>query len=61
MVLAEAPNGMFQVAKRKARGCRRFSTIRTVLFLLTGKFDFPHITPHVPAHQPCCDLTEPKW
>jgi transposase len=42
----EALNGLFQAAKRKARGYGRFSTIRTVIFLLAGKLDFSKITPH---------------
>jgi len=36
----EALNGLFQAAKRKARGYRRLSTIRTVIFLLAGQLDF---------------------
>jgi transposase len=36
----EAINGLFQAAKRKARGYARFETMRTVLFLITGKLDF---------------------
>lgn len=43
----EALNGLFQAAKRKARGYGRFSTIRTVIFLLAGKLDFSKINPHV--------------
>jgi transposase len=42
----EALNGLFQAAKRKARGYRRFSTIRTVIFLLAGKLDFRALNPH---------------
>jgi len=33
-------------AKRKARGYGRFSTMRTVLFLIAGKLDFTKINPH---------------
>jgi hypothetical protein len=36
----EAINGLFQAAKRKARGYARFETMRTVLFLVAGKLDF---------------------
>jgi transposase len=36
----EALNGLFQAAKRKARGYTRFATMRTVLFLIAGKLDF---------------------
>jgi transposase len=43
----EALNGLFQSAKRKARGYGRFSTIRTVIFLLAGKLDFSKLNPHV--------------
>jgi len=46
----EAVNGLFQAAKRKARGFVRFSTMRTVLFLIAGKLDFSSINPH--ASQP---------
>ena len=35
-----AMNGLFQAAKRKARGYGRFATIRTVTFLIAGKLDF---------------------
>ena len=45
----EAINGLFQVAKRKARGYTRFSTIRTVIFMIAGKLDFPRINPYVAA------------
>ena len=46
----EALNGLFQAAKRRARGCTRMSTIRTVIFLIAGKLDFRVINPH--ATQP---------
>ena len=42
----EALNGVFQAAKRKARGYARFSTMRTVIFLIAGKLDFSSINPH---------------
>ena len=42
----EAINGLFQAAKRKARGYGNFSTIRAVVFLLAGKLDFSKINPH---------------
>jgi transposase len=44
----EAINGLFQAAKRKARGYVRFRTIRTVIFLIAGKLDFSRINPYVP-------------
>jgi len=46
----EAINGLFQAAKRRARGFTRLSTIRTVIFLIAGKLDFHAINPH--AQQP---------
>ncbi len=46
----EAINGLFQAAKRRARGFTRLSTIRTVIFLIAGKLDFHAINPH--ARQP---------
>ena len=42
----EALNGLFQAAKRKARGYRRLSTIRTVIFLMAGKLDFSKLNAH---------------
>lgn len=42
----EALNGLFQAAKRKARGYARFETMRTVLFLIAGKLDFSRFNPH---------------
>jgi transposase len=46
----EALNGLFQAAKRRARGFTRMSTIRTVIFLIAGKLDFRVVNPH--ASQP---------
>jgi transposase len=43
----EAINGLFQAAKRKARGYDRFRTIRTLIFLIAGKLDFSRINPYV--------------
>jgi transposase len=42
----EALNGLFQAAKRRARGFTRMSTIRTVIFLIAGKLDFHGVNPH---------------
>jgi transposase len=42
----EAINGLFQAAKRKARGYTRFTTMRTVLFLVAGKLDFSSLNAH---------------
>ncbi|MDH5428681.1 MAG: ISL3 family transposase [Nitrospirota bacterium] len=42
----EAINGLFQAAKRKARGYTRFTTMRTVIFLIAGKLDFTIFNAH---------------
>ncbi|CAB3809492.1 ISL3 family transposase ISAe1 [Paraburkholderia ultramafica] len=42
----EAINGLFQAARRKARGYARFETMRTVLFLIAGKLDFSAFNSH---------------
>ena len=42
----EALNGLFQAAKRKARGYTRLQTMKTVLFLIAGKLNFSAINPH---------------
>ncbi|KAF7961338.1 transposase [Cupriavidus sp. UYMU48A] len=42
----EALNGLFQAAKRKARGYVSVNTMRTVIFLIAGKLDFSSINPH---------------
>ena len=46
----EAINGLFQAAKRRARGFTRLSTVKTVIFLIAGKLNFHAINPH--ASQP---------
>jgi len=46
----EAINGLFQAAKRRARGFTRIETIKTVIFLIAGNLDFQAINPH--AGQP---------
>ncbi len=46
----EAINGLFQAAKRRARGFTRIDTIKTVIFLIAGNLDFRAINPH--AGQP---------
>lgn len=45
----EAINGLFQAAKRKARGYGRFKTMRTVIFLVAGRLDLTKINPHAVA------------
>jgi transposase len=42
----EALNGLFQAAKRRARGFTRMSTIRTVIVLIAGKLNLRVINPH---------------
>ena len=42
----EALNGLFQAAKRKARGYTTLKTMRTVIFLIAGKLDFHQFNPH---------------
>jgi transposase len=42
----EALNGLFQAAKRRARGFTRLDTIKTVIFLIAGKLDFAALNPH---------------
>src|SRR5438105_5090836 len=42
----EALNGLFQAAKRRARGFTRMDTIKTVIFLIAGKLDFGALNPH---------------
>lgn len=46
----EAINGLFQAAKRRARGFTRIETIKTVVFLIAGNLNFHAINPH--AGQP---------
>ena len=45
----EALNGLFHAAKRKARGYTRFTTMRTVHFLIAEKLDFTSINPMPPS------------
>lgn len=41
----EALNGLFQAAKRNARGYASFRTIRAVIFLIAGKLDYTTVNP----------------
>ncbi len=41
-----ALNGLFLAAKRKARGNTQYSTMQTVLFLITGKLEFLKTNDH---------------
>jgi transposase len=42
----EAINGLFQAAKRKARGYGTFQTMRVVIFLVAGNLNFSAINPN---------------
>jgi transposase len=42
----EALNGLFQAAKRKARGYGNFATMRIVAYLIAGDLDFSAINQH---------------
>ena len=44
----EALNGLFQSAKRKARGYKRFDTICVAFLLIAGKLDFHKLNHHCP-------------
>ena len=48
----EAINGLFQAAKRKARGYTRFKTMRTVIFLISGKLNFSAFNPYIIQNKP---------
>ena len=48
--ILEGFNSIFQAAKSKARGYKKFETIRTIIYLLTGKLDFSKINPYCPTH-----------
>lgn len=47
--ILEGLNSVFQAAKAKARGYKSLETIKTVIYILTGKFDFSKITASVPT------------
>ena len=55
----ETINGLFEAAKRTARGYGRFRTIRMVIFMIAGKLDFSSINPYVTA-QPTLYLNRTK-
>lgn len=46
--LPRSLNGLFQSAKRKARGYKRFDTICVAFLLIAGKLDFHKLNPHCP-------------
>jgi transposase len=45
----EAINGLFQAAKRKARGYGRFQTMRTAVYLVAGNLNFSTVNLHAKA------------
>lgn len=47
--ILEGLNSIIQAAKRKARGYKAHH-FKTMAFLLTGKFNFHAINPHLPTH-----------
>lgn len=42
----EALHGLFQAAKRKARGYASFRTIRAIIYLIAGKLDYTTVNKH---------------
>lgn len=48
--ILEGFNSIFQAAKTKARGYKKTNTIKTVIYILTGKFDFAKINPYYITH-----------
>lgn len=44
--ILEGFNSIFQAAKSKTRGFRLFSTIKAIIYLLTGKLDLSKINPY---------------
>jgi len=47
--ILEGMNSVFQAAKAKARGYGTIETIKTIIYLLTGKFDFRQVNPALPT------------
>ena len=48
--ILEGFNSIFQAAKAKARGYKRFDTVKAIIYLLTGKLDFSKINPYYVTH-----------
>lgn len=48
--ILEGFNSIFQAAKAKARGYKKTSTIKTIIYILTGKLDFSIINPYYSTH-----------
>ena len=42
----ETLNSLFQTAKSKARGYRRWLTLRTIILLIAGTLNFRTLNPH---------------
>jgi transposase len=48
--ILEGFNSIFQAAKAKARGYKSTATIKTIIYILTGKLDFAKINPACATH-----------
>ncbi len=48
--ILEGYNSIFQASKAKARGYKRFDTIQSIIYLLTGKLDFSKINTYCATH-----------
>lgn len=48
--ILEGFNSIFQAAKAKARGYKKTHTIITIIYILTGKFDFAKVNPYYVTH-----------
>jgi transposase len=48
--ILEGFNSIFQAAKAKARGYKKTETIKTMIYILTGKLDFSLINPFCTTH-----------
>lgn len=48
--ILEGFNSIFQAAKAKARGYKSTATIKTVIYILTGKLDFAKVNPAYATH-----------
>jgi len=48
--ILEGFNSIFQAAKAKARGYKKTETIKTIIYILTGKLDFSKVNPYYVTH-----------
>lgn len=48
--ILEGFNSIFQAAKAKARGYKKTETIKTIIYILTGKLDFAKVNPYYVTH-----------